>query len=195
MIALAGILAAATWSPGPNNAMLASSGATFGMRRTLPHVWGVGVGFGVMLFLVSLGLGEIFVRVPVLKEVLRYAGAALLLWVAWRIANSGRTARQDANRKPFTLLQAAGFQWINPKAWAMCAGVVAQFITGRDVVVEASIAAAVSMGVGLASAHAWAGSGALLQNWLSRGARLQLFNVAMAGMIVFGVLYLLTSEL
>jgi threonine/homoserine/homoserine lactone efflux protein len=195
LLALAGILLAACWTPGPNNAMLAASGATFGFRRTLPHMQGVAWGFPLMLFAVALGLGEVFRLYPVLHEVLRWGGAALLLWVAWRIATAASAEGAAARARPFTFWQAAGFQWINPKAWVMCAGIVAQFVTGQDTLRDATICAVVAGLVGLTSATGWAAFGAALADWLRAPGRLQVFNAAMAGTIVLGVVWLIGADL
>ncbi|MEO1121599.1 MAG: LysE family transporter, partial [Pseudomonadota bacterium] len=116
LLALAAFAFASTWTPGPNNIMLANSGATFGYRASQPHAFGVALGFPIMLFLIALGLGELFKASPVFRETLKWAGAALLLYLAWRIATAGRTKTAGGGR-PFTFVEAAGFQWINPKAW------------------------------------------------------------------------------
>ena len=193
ILALFGILLAATWSPGPNNLMLASSGATFGFRATMPHVAGVFIGYGFMLFTVALGMGEIFERIPVLHEILRWLGAALLLWVAWRIANTKAPGKPGARTKPFTFMQAAAFQWVNPKGWAMCIALVGQFMGAEGSILIAGIMAAVSMLSGASSAIGWAAFGKLLQRWLKSPRRLKVFNLSMAGIIVAGVVFVLWS--
>ena len=96
-------------TPGPNNVMLASSGLNFGFRRSVPHLLGVNLGFTLMIFLVGIGLGSVFQQVPQLYTVLKYAGAAYLLYLAWKIANSGEMDDGEARGKPFTFLQAAAF--------------------------------------------------------------------------------------
>ncbi len=193
ILALFGILLAATWTPGPNNLMLASSGATFGLRATAPHITGVFVGFGFMLFTVALGLGEVFDRLPIIQTILRWAGAALLLWVAWRIANTKAPGEPGARTRPFTFVQAAAFQWVNPKAWAMCIGLVGQFLNAEQAVQSAAIMAVVSMLSGATSATGWAAFGQFLQRWLKSPARLRMFNLTMAAIIVIGVIAVLWS--
>lgn len=195
IIAVAILLVSATWTPGPNNAMLASSGATFGFRRTLPHALGVALGFPAMLFLVALGLGEVFARSPMFQEGLRYLGAALMLWVAWRIAGAKAPGEAGASSKPFTFLQAAAFQWVNPKAWVMCVGVAGMFPPGENALLQATIATGVAAATGLTSAHGWAAFGSVLQRWLKTPDRLKAFNLTMAGLIVLGVFWLLTGSL
>ncbi|HEU0220874.1 MAG TPA: LysE family translocator, partial [Paracoccaceae bacterium] len=126
-LALLGLAAAASWTLGPNNAMLAASGVNFGLRRTVPHIAGVVLGFALMLFVVALGLGEVFERLPELKIALRWLGAAALLWFAWRIANASNPGGSAGGARPIGFLEAAGFQWLNPKGWAMCLAVISQF--------------------------------------------------------------------
>ncbi|MEK6204731.1 MAG: LysE family translocator [Amylibacter sp.] len=193
LIALFGILLAATWTPGPNNLMLASSGATFGLRATIPHIVGVVVGFGFMLFIVALGFGEIFERVPVLRVILRWVGAALLLWVAWRIANSKAPGEPGARTKPFTSIQAAAFQWVNPKGWALCIAMIGPFAVGENAFMVAAILAGISMIGGVTSAVGWAAFGEFLQRWLKSPRRLKAFNLTMAAIIILGVVFVLWS--
>ena len=193
LIALFGILLAATWTPGPNNLMLASSGATFGFRATVPHIAGVALGFGFMLFSIALGMGEVFERAPVLHDILRWVGAALLLWVAWRIANTKSPGEPGARTKPFNFVQAAAFQWINPKGWAMCVALVGQFMQGDRLVFTAAVLALVSIVSGISSAAGWAVFGEFIQRWLKSPARLKAFNLSMAGIIVAGVVFVLWS--
>ncbi len=185
------LMLAAAWTPGPNNAMLTASGANFGFRRTLPHALGVTFGFPIMIFLVSLGLGEVFERSDILREVMRWGGAALLLYIAWRTATAtGRLKKAEA-RKPFTFLQAAGFQWVNPKAWAMSIAITSQFITGSGNTLLAALIVAGGAAVsGASSTLTWTAGGASLQRWLNSDGRLRVFNIAMGVMIAACVVML-----
>jgi threonine/homoserine/homoserine lactone efflux protein len=194
LIALAALAFASTWTPGPNNMMLASSGATFGWRATRPHAFGVALGFPFMLFVVALGLGELFQRSEALREALRWGGVGLLLWLGWRIATAAGAAAQGRAR-PFTFLQAAAFQWVNPKAWAMAVSTAATFISGAAPTRDAAVCAGVFVLSGLTSAHGWAAFGAWLRRVLSTPLRLRLFNGAMGGLIALSALYLAFSDL
>ena len=111
-------------TPGPNNVMLTASGATFGYRRTLPHMLGISAGVAVMLLMVGAGLGTVFETMPVLYSILKYVGAGYLLYLAWRIASANGMDGAAARSKPFTFLEAAAFQWVNPKAWIMSVGMI-----------------------------------------------------------------------
>lgn len=183
LLALVALAFGAAWTPGPNNMMLASSGANFGVRRTIPHIAGINVGFPLMMFAVALGLGEVFQASSLLREVLRWAGAALLLYFAWRIATAGRAGQQSGRSRPFTFVEAAGFQWVNPKAWVMTISTAAVFVTGSAPVLEAAICALVFMLVGITSTVGWTSLGALIRQFLSDDRRLRVFNIVM-GLLV-----------
>lgn len=105
-------------TPGPNNVMLTASGAAYGFRRTIPHLLGISFGFGVELLAVCAGLGAIFNRWPELQTVLRWVGAAYLLYLGVKLLGSGPASSRKASR-PVTFLEAAIFQFLNPKAWVM----------------------------------------------------------------------------
>ncbi|MDG1530654.1 MAG: LysE family translocator [Paracoccaceae bacterium] len=189
-IALCLLAFAAAWTPGPNNALVASSAATFGFRRTLPHIFGIAIGFPLMIFLVGLVLGKLFDASPVFREGLRWFGAALLLWIAWKIATSGGLGKSSQNPRPFTFFEAAGFQWINPKGWAMAIAVTSQFVLPDDLLKTAFIVSLVFVACGLSSASGWAGFGKLLTRWVNNENRLKWFNRVMAAMIAACVVLL-----
>lgn len=194
-ITLIGIMMAAGWTPGPNNALLASSGATFGYSKTVPLILGIAIGFPLMMFCVSIGLGEVFQQLPILHEVLRWAGAALLMWIAWKIATSGVPGQKDVRRKPFTFLQAAAFQWVNPKGWVMCISVTSQFMTGVNTLLEAGLCTLATVFAAASSANGWAYFGHSMQGFLSSPRRALIFNLVMAGIIILGVFLLITGDI
>lgn len=187
LISLALITLAGSFTPGPNNALLAASGANFGLRRTLPHVAGITVGFPVMALVVGILLGELFQHNALFRELVRWIGAALLLWVAWQIARHGGLARAGERARPFSMVESAAFQWINPKAWVMAIAITAQFIDPMSPWTSALMVAMVLAATALCSAIVWAGAGQLLARWLSDPLRLRLFNLSMAALITAGV--------
>ncbi|WP_316015842.1 LysE family translocator [Roseobacter sp. HKCCA0434] len=195
VIAIVALAAGTVWTPGPNNALLASSGARFGFRRTLPHAMGVALGFPVMCFVMALGLGQVFVAQPLLGEVLRWIGAALLLWIAWKTLNAKPPGQAEGAARPWTFLQASAFQWVNPKAWVMAVSMITQFVTGQNPLSEAAAVAGVYALIGLTSATGWSAFGAALQRVLSTRARMFAFNACMAGLIVLTVVGLIFADL
>ena len=180
LLAIQGFALASTWTPGPNNMMLSNSGATFGFRRSYPHMLGVIIGAAAMVFVVALGLGEAFQSSALLRETLKWCGAALLLYIAWRVATAGQPQDGDVGGgRPFTFLEAFAFQVINPKVWMMSIGVSSAYLSGA-----APLAEAVAIGVAFivsntTSAHGWTAFGAAMREWLAVGGRLRIFNLAM----------------
>jgi threonine/homoserine/homoserine lactone efflux protein len=171
-------------TPGPNNIMLASSGLSFGFRRTLPHLLGVNLGFTLMILLVGAGLGAVFHSVPGLYAVLKYAGAAYLLYLAWKTANAGRLREGNTRAKPFTFLQAAAFQWVNPKAWVMAVGVAATYIPSSGFFMNLVVGALVCGLINLPSIGVWVAFGTALRSVLRQPGAVRAFNLVMAALLV-----------
>lgn len=190
LLALAALAIAASWTPGPNNLMLAGSGANFGYRRTLPHMFGVALGFPVMLVAVGMGLGGILLADPTLRGAMRWAGAALLLWFAWRIATAGRAGARRRSR-PLSFGEAASFQWINPKAWAIAFATASQFVSAESPLRDSLIAAAVFTATGFGSSTVWTLFGVGIARFLSDPLRLRAFNIGMGLMLAGFVVYML----
>jgi threonine/homoserine/homoserine lactone efflux protein len=171
-------------TPGPNNIMLASSGLNFGFRRSMPHMLGVNLGFSFMILLVGAGLGAVFHTMPLLYTVLKYAGAAYLLYLAWKIATAGEIREGDRRPRPFTFLQAAAFQWVNPKAWVMVVGVAATYIPQSGFFMNLLVATVVCGIVNLPSISLWVTFGSALRRVLKRPAAVRAFNITMAVLLV-----------
>lgn len=192
LLSLIGMAFAASWTPGPNNSMLASSGATYGFRASMPHALGVSFGFPVMIFLVGLGLGELFRSQPLVQEVLRWIGAAMMLWIAWKVANATPPGQPGTVTRPMRFIEAAGFQWINPKGWFAAIAVTTQFVTISNPLSSSLIVALVFVFAGLSATTAWIAFGQWIGRWLSTPRRLRLFNLSMA-MVLVGFLILLLA--
>ncbi len=181
---------AGAFTPGPNNIISTASGAAFGFRRTLPQIWGVTLGFPLMVIAVGFGLGGLFRAVPHLHEVLKFVGAAYLLFLAWKIAVAD-PASGAAIAQPFTLLQAALFQWVNPKAWTLALSVVPTFTTvGGDLVAEVLLIAAVMGAVTFPALAVWASFGVVIARLVSSPRAHRLINLAMALLVAASVVLL-----
>ena len=178
----------ALFTPGPNNVMLMASGLNFGLPRTLPHVLGVSLGFALMALLVGLGLGAVFAAYPVLYTVLKYAGAAYLLYFAWMIATAAPAAEgADPRRRPLTFLEAAAFQWVNPKGWVIAIGATATYAAVAAFPLNSIVMALLFGVVGTLSALLWAWFGSGLQTVLRRAPAVRAFNIVMALLLVASI--------
>ncbi|MFT4716237.1 MAG: threonine/homoserine/homoserine lactone efflux protein [Paracoccaceae bacterium] len=184
ILSLAGMAFTASITPGPNNSMLASSGATYGVRASIPHVLGIILGYPLMIFLVGIGLGELFHQNPALQQAMRLVGAVMMLWIAWKIANAEPPGAQSKGTKPLTFIQAAAFQWINPKGWLAAIAITTQFVTSHAPLKGTIIVAIVFIIAGLISTVTWLLFGRLIGQWLRTPKRLKIFNLTMALMLV-----------
>ncbi len=167
----------ASITPGPNNLMLLASGMNHGARRSMPHLAGVSIGFTFLLFLVALGLGTIFERFAAVELALKIAGSAYLLLLAWRIFTTDTVNAADGDAKPLTFLEAAAFQWVNPKAWVMGTTATSTLLdTTAPVVVAAAALAGAFWAVNLPCISTWLFSGVSAAKWVNDPARLRRLN-------------------
>jgi threonine/homoserine/homoserine lactone efflux protein len=171
-------------TPGPNNMMLFASGVNFGFRRTIPHMFGIGVGFLSLLIGVGLGLGALLATVPVIYTTLKIAGGLYLLYIAWKIGSSRTLGEGKTSGRPMTFLGAAAFQWVNPKAWVMAVTAMAVYVDPTHYLWSVVVVGLVFAAVNLPSVSTWAGFGSVLRDWLSVPVRLKWFNITMAVLLV-----------
>lgn len=170
-------------TPGPNNLMLMASGANFGFRRTIPHMLGVALGFVFMVLLVGAGLVQVFDAYPVSYTVLKVGSVVYLLYLAWKIANAGPAEAGEASGKPMTFLQAAAFQWVNPKAWAMALTAISAY-TPDQTLMAILLVGVVFGAVNLPSVSSWTVLGQQMARVLTNPRRLTAFNWTMAVLLV-----------
>lgn len=173
-------------TPGPNNLMLMASGANFGFVRTIPHMAGVALGFVFMVVLVGLGLSQIFETYPISHMILKVLSVAYLLFLAWKIANAAPIGGRDAAGSPMTFLQAAAFQWVNPKAWAMALTAVTVYAPSNSAL-GMVIVAAVFGTINLPSIGSWTLLGQQIARVLTNTKRLVAFNWTMAVLLVLSL--------
>ena len=173
------------FTPGPNNVMLLSSGLTYGFRRTLPHIAGITFGMAFMIAAVGLGLGTIFIAYPMLQTILKYAGAAYLIWLAIAIAMSGAApSAQDNARGPMTFWGAAVFQWINVKGWVMVIGTITAYAAIAGFPWNIVIQTLITLVIGAFATVAWVLFGSVLRPFLRSPRAVRAFNIAMAALLL-----------
>ncbi|SFR43521.1 LysE family translocator [Litoreibacter janthinus] len=181
-------------TPGPNNLMLMASGANFGFRRSIPHMLGITLGFTLMVFLVGIGLVQVFDLYPVTHLILKLISAAYMTWLAWKIANAAPPKKGEVGGTPMTFLQAAAFQWVNPKAWAMALTAITLYAPDRSLYAVAFVAL-IFGAVNGPSVSTWTILGQQLRRLLTNPVRLRLFNFAMAGLLIASLYPLLGGEI
>lgn len=187
VIALAAFAFVSSITPGPNNLMLMASGANFGLRRTVPHMLGVAIGFTVMIVLVGAGLMELFDAYPASYTVLKVFSVVYLLYLAWKITLAAAPDGKAGSGRPLTFIQAALFQWVNPKAWAMALTAISVYAPSKSLAGVLLVAAVFGL-INLPSISFWTVLGRQAQRVLTNPARRQAFNIVMAALLV-GSLY------
>lgn len=188
LAALAVFAVVSCGTPGPNNMMLLSSGATFGFRRTLPHILGISGGCAIMTLLLGFGLAEVLARLPWLYSLLHVVSTAYLCYLAWRIATSIGVGGGSARAWPLTFLEAAAFQWVNPKAWVMTLGAVTSFVRPYHFTFDLIVVASVICALGLPCIMLWAGGGTIVRRLLTRPGALRVFNISMAALLILSLI-------
>lgn len=178
-------------TPGPNNTMLLASGLNYGFVRSLPHVLGISIGFAVMVMGVGAGLGRLFEAYPSLYTVLRIVGGAYLMYLAWQIATAAPMGDASAHGRPFGFWKAAGFQWVNPKAWIMAIGAITAYLPAGGSMQAVVVLSLLFALVNAPSVTVWVTFGTTLRRWLTDLRHLRVFNVSMAIMLVLSLYPLL----
>ena len=183
------VFAAVTaFTPGPNNIMVTASGVNFGFARTIPHLAGILIGFQVMLVACGAGLGALFTAYAPLQYALKIVGAAYMLWLAWKVANARPADDEpDSSARPLTFLQAAAFQWVNPKAWVIAISAIAIYVRPSHWLVDFAILLAVFALFTVLSTATWTGFGVALRGLLRNPRHARIFNWIMAVLLVASI--------
>lgn len=194
-MALISYVAVMSITPGPNNVMLAASGVNFGFMRTIPHMLGISIGHGVQVGVVAIALTYALHWISFVRGPLSVVGCAYLLYLSWQLWNAGQP-KQIERAKPFSFLQAALFQWVNPKAWVMVINTAVIFMPKDGSVLWSGLFLALLCSlINLPCIALWAYSGDRLRKWLSTPQYLQIFNGIMASTLAITAFWLLYEEL
>ncbi len=176
-------------TPGPNNIMLMTSGVNFGVKRSIPHLMGISLGFPTMILAIGLGLSALFQTYPVIHQIIKVVGIAYLLYLSWLIANSSSKMEGKTIAKPFSFIQAAAFQWVNPKGWIMAVGAIATFTSvQQDLTAQVITIATVFLCIAFPCALIWLGFGVVLKRLLKNPRQQKIFNISMAVLLVASII-------
>ena len=192
LIPVALFVIAMVGTPGPNNLMLLTAGANFGFRRSLPHILGITMGCQVLLLAIALGLGQMFSAWPLSIVLLKLGGGGFLVWMAVQLLRPRAAALgEGAEARPLSFLQAALFQWVNPKAWLMLITGLATYVNPQQMLVSTLLIGVTFALVGLPLTCLWNVGGVALKDWLQHDRRLLHFNRLMAVLLLVSLLPLL----
>jgi threonine/homoserine/homoserine lactone efflux protein len=173
-------------TPGPNNSMLASSGILFGFRRTVPHLFGITAGLGAMLVVSAAGIGSLVLTMPALELLLKAVGSTYLLWLAWRLRHMAFQQAEGGRLRPTSFLNAAGFQFVNPKAWMIALGGASGFLpqigAGANGI---ALICLVFCSVNLCCISLWAAVGTALRRYLVQVVWQKIFTAVMVILTIY----------
>ena len=166
-------------TPGPSNVMISATGSVAGFVRGLPCALGAAIGMGLLLFSAALGLGQVILALPALLNIMNIAGAAFLLWLAWKIATAGPVSETEP-AKPVGLVGAALFQWANPKGWLVAVSAAGTYLqASQNQFAQALWFGGLFFVAAFPSGLLWLGLGALMQKALRDERKARAFNIAM----------------
>jgi len=189
LIALLGFAFVCTVTPGPNNILLWASGATFGLRRTWPHVLGTSLGVALMAVLVAAGLGVLVTTIPPLAFAMKVAGSIYLLFLAWQVAGAAALQRTTASR-PMSLVRAIGLQLVNPKVWIFAVGAFSTFRPPElPIVLGSALVIVAMMAVTIPTAVLWVVAGDVLNRLIERPTARRALSLGLALLVVATVVF------
>ena len=186
-LSLLGFMLVSTVTPGPNNIMLFASGLNFGMKRTLPLILGIGNGFAFLLACVGLGLGQLLEVFPLAFTAIKVLGAVYMLYLAWKIANSGPLDIGENRARPMRYFEAALFQWVNPKAWLVTIVLASTYTSKDNYYISLAIIILTAGVLNLPTISTWAVFGTGMKQFLSDPKKLRIFNILMALALVLSL--------
>jgi threonine/homoserine/homoserine lactone efflux protein len=192
--ALLVLASAMSFSPGPNTTLSTTLAANHGLRHAMRFVLAVPVGWSALLILSAGGVGALVIAMPALRWAIKVAGIAYLVWMAWKLSQSGKLAEADASRMHVGFWQGAALQFVNIKAWLLSLTIVAGWVIGREDGLQRMVVVLPVMAFfALSSNLLYAVTGALLRRWLAHGRRLLWFNRTMALFLVLTAAWMINA--
>jgi threonine/homoserine/homoserine lactone efflux protein len=183
-----------SFTPGPNTTLSTAMAANHGLRRAMPFVLAVPVGWGILFTLCATGVGGLVVAWPPLRSGIVVLGNGYLLWLASRLWGSGRLQQADSAKLQVGFVQGVGLQFLNIKAWMLALAIVAGWVAGReDATARTLVLLPIMVAYGFVSNLTYAVAGSMLRQWLAHGRRLLVFNRWMAAALLATVVWLLNG--
>lgn len=175
-------------TPGPNNLMVMTSGLVYGFKRSIPHISGISIGFGLMVFITGLGIHKLFIEYPSIQIALKLGACIYFFWFAYKLATATPSSESDKiEYKPITFLGAVAFQWINPKAWVMALGALAAYLPASSSVIDVALLAVIYGLLCFPCVGIWAGFGTTLNKFLKTPDKVRLFNKGVAVLLLLSL--------
>ena len=178
----------AAYTPGPNNVVASYSGFNFGIKKTIPHIFGVTLGFTSLVFALTIGLVNIFKLFPIIQTVLKYLGSLFLIYLAYKISFSkSSTEKKDIN--PISFLDTFIFQFLNPKGVIAAVIVVSTYINpGENFVNYTTQILVLALLVSVTSITLWTFMGKFLRKFATNQKFINYFNYVMSLLLLLSII-------
>ncbi len=183
LLLLIGISFSMGFTPGPNNAVASFSAFNFGLKKTLPIIFGVGLGYTALVILLIFVLISVFQKYPYLQEIIRILGSIFLIYLAYKISFS-KGKSNSSTENPVKFYETFFFQFINPKGVMAAITLISKFVIQEDYAKSSIIVILVCSVTAFLSIISWAFLGKFLRKFATNNEFIKRFNYAMSIMLV-----------
>ena len=178
----------AAYTPGPNNVVASYSGFNFGIRKTIPHIFGVTIGFTSVVFALTIGLVNVFKLFPIIQTILKYLGSLFLIYLAYKISFS-KASSEKKNENPISFLDTFIFQFLNPKAVIASIIIVSTYIkVGENFVSYTTQIVILAILVSVTSITLWTFLGKFFRKFATNQKFINYFNYVMSLLLLLSIL-------
>jgi len=177
----------AGFTPGPNNIIAMSIGFSWGFKYVIPHIFGVSIGFPIMLLLIGFILKPILEQNTIIFDVLKLLSTGYIIYLAYKIATSPTSFKESNTKKPISFVESLAFQWINPKAWAGALATITLYIPPNNYttgLIIATISSAITI---IFAISLWGYLGKKIKLFLSKPSHIKTFNYTMSITLLISV--------
>ena len=183
LLLLIGISFSLGFTPGPNNAVASYSGFNFGIKKTLPLIMGVGLGYTALVILVNFVLISTFKEFPIIQEIIRVLGTFFLIYLAYKIAISN-ISNEENKQNPVSFFDTFIFQFINPKGVMAAITLVSKFVDENNYFITSIMVIVVCSITAFVSITSWTFLGKFLRNFATNNSFIKRFNYVMSILIL-----------
>jgi threonine/homoserine/homoserine lactone efflux protein len=187
LLLLIGISFSLGYTPGPNNTVASYSGFNFGIKKTIPLILGVWLGYTVLVVLINFVLISTFVKYPIIQEVIKILGTFFLFYLAYKISFSIRST-DNKKENPVKFFDTFIFQFLNPKGIMAAVTLISKFVKEEDYIMSSLSVIAVCSLTALTSITAWAFLGKFLRNFATNINFIKRFNYAMSLLLILCII-------
>jgi threonine/homoserine/homoserine lactone efflux protein len=178
----------AAYTPGPNNVIASYSGFNFGIKKTLPHILGVTFGFTFLIFLLTIGLVNVFKIFPIIQDSLKYLGSIFLVYLAYKIYFS-EVENEKKNENPVKFIETFLFQFLNPKGVLIGIIIVSTYVeSGENYLTYAAQVIFFAFLVSLSSITFWTFVGKYLRKFATNEKFIKYFNCVMSLLLILSII-------